>query len=64
MPMISKMYKKVNYVTTVCNFQSMKSPVELNSLLFMSLNLIRDKTGGLTNEANFSNPIVSFEIIA
>ena len=50
---------------TVCNFQSMKSPAELNSLLpkffffFFSIHdLIRRDTGVLANEAFTSNPIV------
>ena len=33
MPKTSKMYKKVNYVISVFNFQFMKSPAELNSHL-------------------------------
>ena len=49
-------------VISVCNFQFMKSPVELNSLsenCFISLGLMRDETGGLANETYFSNSIVS-----
>ena len=56
---------------SVCNFQSMKSPVELNSLLsnffcyitWLLYQLIRRDTGRLANEAFPSNPIVS-EMIA
>ena len=52
---------------TVCNFQSMKSPVELNSLLskffcyitWSLYQLIRRDTARLANEAFTSNPIVS-----
>ena len=52
---------------TVCNFQSMKSSVELNSLLsklfcyitWFVNHLIRRNTGRLVNEAFTSNPIVS-----
>ena len=57
------------YVNTVsvCNFQSMKSPVELNSLLskffcyitWLLYQLIRRDTGRFANEALTSNPIVS-----
>ena len=51
---------------TVCNFQSIKSPVELNSLFlkFFSYNtcflyhLIRRDGGRLANESFTSNPIV------
>ena len=45
----------VKYFSTVCNLQSMKSPVELklNSLLskffFMPPGLMRHETGGLAN---------------
>ena len=47
--------------TSVCNFQSMKNPVELNSPYYfvISPGLIRRDTGRLTNEAFTSNPIVS-----
>ena len=53
---------------SVCNFQSMKSPVELNSLLpkffcyitpGLLYHLIRSDSGRLANEAFTSNPIVS-----
>ena len=52
---------------SVCNFQSMKSLVELNSLLskffcyitWLLYHLIRRDIGRLTNEAFTSNPIVS-----
>ena len=48
------------------NFQSMKSPVEQNSLFlkFFSyiLGLIRRDTGRLANEAFMSNPIVSLKV--
>ena len=52
---------------SVCNLQSMKSPVELNSLLskFFCLSpgslhhLIRRDSGRLANEAFTSNPIIS-----
>ena len=48
---------------SVCNFQSMKSPVEVNSLFLKFICYItwfdvRD-TGGLTNEAFTSNFIIS-----
>ena len=64
MPKTLKMYKKVNHVIAVFNFQFMKSPVELNSLLFMSPSLMRDTTGGLKYESNFLNSIIFFETIA
>ena len=60
----------INYtVFSVCNFQSMKSPVELNSLLSkffcyitcLLYQLIRRDTGRLANEAFTSNPIVSLK---
>ena len=59
--------KKKNNAITVCNFQSMKSPVELNSFLsklfccitWLLYQLIRCNTGRLANEALTSNPIVS-----
>ena len=52
---------------TVCNFQSRKNPVELNSLLskffcyitWLLYHLMRRDIGWLTNEAFTSNPIVS-----
>ena len=52
---------------TVCNFQSMKSPVKLNSLLlklfcyitWLLYHLIRRDTGRLTNEAFTSNSFIS-----
>ena len=47
---------------SVCNFQSMKSPVELNSILskfFLLYYLIRRDSGRLVNEAFTSNPIAS-----
>ena len=52
---------------SVCNSQSMKSPVELNSLLskffcyiiWLLYQLIRRDTGRVVNEAFTSNPIVS-----
>ena len=55
------------YYKSVCNFQSMKCSVELNSLLskfycfitWLLYQLIRRDTGRLTNEALTSNPIVS-----
>ena len=54
---------------SVCNFQSMKYPVELNSLLskffcyitWLLYHLIRRDIGRLTNEAFTSNPIVSWK---
>ena len=54
-------------IITVCNFQSMKSPVELNSLLskffclitWLLYQLIRHDTGRLENDAFTSNPVVS-----
>ena len=49
----------------VCSFQSMKSPMELNSLFLKFFcytpGLIRRDTGRLANEAFTSNPIVSSE---
>ena len=61
-----KVLRQANKVP-VCNFQSTKSPVELNSLLskFFSFitcllyQLIRRDTGRHANEAFTSNPIVS-----
>ena len=51
-----------NVGVSVCNFQSMKSPVELNSLflnfLVISTGLFRRDTECLANEAFTSNPIV------
>ena len=55
------------FAYSVCNFQSMKSPVELNSLLskffcyitWLLYQLIRCDTGRLANEAFTSNPNVS-----
>ena len=59
---------KFNYTTSVCNFQSMKTPVELNSyensfvlppgLLY---HLVRHDYGRLANEAFTSNPLVSLK---
>ena len=54
-------------IITVCNFKSMKSPVELNSLsqksfvisLGLLYQLIRRDSGRIANEAFTSNPIVS-----
>ena len=54
---------------TVCNFQSMKSLMELNSLLskffcyitWLLCQLIRRNTGQLANEVFTSNPIVSLK---
>ena len=56
-----------DYLYTVCNFQSMKSPLELNSLLskfffyitWLLYQLIRRDSGRLAHEAFTSNPIVS-----
>ena len=52
-----------NLGISVCNFQSMKSPVELNSLFLIffviSAGLFRRDTGRLANETFTSNPIVS-----
>ena len=62
----SRTWKK-GWFSTACNFQSMKSSVELNSLLskffryiiwLLHQLIIRD-TGRLANEAFMSNPIVS-----
>ena len=61
-------YNKNEY-TAVCNFQSMKRPVELNSLLtkFCSYTpgllyqLIRRVNGRLASEAFTSNPIASWK---
>ena len=58
------MFKRIK---SVCNFQSMKSPVELNSLYQYSFvilpdmlqYMIRHETGRIANEAFTSNPIVS-----
>ena len=52
---------------SVCDFQSMKSPLELNSILskvfccitWLLYQLIRRDTGRLVNEVFTSNPIVS-----
>ena len=56
---------KTDCEISVCDFQSMKNPVKLNSLLLkffvMSPGLMRDEPGGLVNEAYFSNPIVSLK---
>ena len=57
------------FVLPVCNFQSMKSPVELNSLLskffcyitWLLYQLIRRDTGRVANEVFTSNPIVSLK---
>ena len=65
-----KMVKMVGVqycIISVCNFQSIKSPVELNGLLskffcyttWLLYQLIRRDTGRLVNEAFTSNPIVS-----
>ena len=64
---ISRKQSKLNFLKnehflppdTVCNFQSMKSPMELNSLLskffyyitWLLYQLIRRDTGRLANEA-------------
>ena len=56
-----------DYLYTVCNFQSMKSPLELNSLLskffcyitWLLYQLIRRDSGRLAHEAFTSNAIVS-----
>ena len=57
----------IKITKTVCDFQSMKSPVELNSLLskffcyitWFVNHLIRRDFARLANEAFTSNPIVS-----
>ena len=54
---------------TVCNFQSMKSPMELNSLLskffcyitWLLCQLVRRNTERLANEVFMLNPIVSLK---
>ena len=59
----------VRRIISVCNLQSMKSPLELNSLLskffcyitWLLYQLIRRDTGRLANEAFTSNPIVSWK---
>ena len=64
-----KKKKKKNWHKTVCNFQSMKCSVELNSLLskffcyitWLLYQLIRRDTGRLANEAFTWNPIVSLK---
>ena len=63
---MSKNQAKLDRIRTVCNFQFMKSPLELNSLLsklFCSpgllYHLIRRDTGRLANEVFMSNLIVS-----
>ena len=66
-----KVNPRENFVeaASVCDFQSMKSPVELNSLLsklfcgitWLLYQLIRRDTGRLVNEAFTSNPIVSLK---
>ena len=46
----------------VCNFQSMKSTVELNSLFLKFFYITwfdKRDTGGLANETFTSNPIIS-----
>ena len=56
-----------SWLNSVCNFQSMESPLELNSLLskfffyitWFLYQLIRGDTGRLANEALTLNPIVS-----
>ena len=48
----------------VCNFQSMKTPVELNSFVIspgLLYHLIRRDYGRLANEAFTSNPVVSLK---
>ena len=60
-------YYTKDFAITVCNFQSMKSPVELNTFYQNSFvispgllyYLIRRNTRRLANEAFTSNPIVS-----
>ena len=66
LPLISN-FCFISLTESVCNFQSMKSPVEMNSLLskffcyiaLLLYQLIRRDTGRLANEAFTSNPIVS-----
>ena len=61
--------KEKNWHKTVCNFQSMKCSVELNSLLskffcyitWLLYQLIRRDTGRLANEAFTWNPTVSLK---
>ena len=48
------MKSKKAHPKTMCNFPSMKSPMELNSLL---LELMRDETGRLANEVFYSDLI-------
>ena len=55
------------YEKSVCNFQSMKSPLELNGVLskffcfitWLLYQLIRRNTGRLANKVFTSNPTVS-----
>ena len=49
---------------SVCNFQSMESPVELNgplSKVFSDITLFSHITGGLASETFKLNPIVSWK---
>ena len=65
MPLIVRVYP------AVFNFQSMKSPVELNRIVFsqnsfvispgLLYHMIRRNTGRLPNEAFTSNPIASWK---
>ena len=64
-----KFAKSVMDKFTVCNFQSMKSPLELSSLFskflcyftWLLCHLIRRDFGRLTNEVFTSDPIVSLK---
>ena len=55
----------MHYYMSVCNFQFIKSPMELNGLLLnffiMSPGLMSDETRDLSNKAYFSNPVVSLK---
>ena len=60
-----KSLKKSCFISLVCNFQSMKSPVELNSLLLKFFCHVtwfdKREAGGLANETYFSNSILSLK---
>ena len=66
---LSSNFTKTELINAVCNFQSVKSPVELNSLLlkffcyitWLLYHLIRRDIGRLTNEAFTSNPFISLK---
>ena len=59
----NKKYSQCYCSSGLANFQSVKSLVELNSLLLnffiTSHSLMRNETGGLAKEVYLSNPIAS-----